>query len=154
MDVEEEELEFLIHQVWKNRCATTGLRIGGHAPLVLSRWDPEQPPTVSNLVLTTQAEASKLDKDGRAALTAEVCEYIDRRLLWARNVYEDDAFGSIKSLSASGEIGLSSASRVDRGATANEASGGSTSALVGSALAWFAVGALSATAVTRMVNRS
>lgn len=105
VNIDDEELEFLIHQVWKNRCATTGLRIGGHAPLVLSRWNVDAPPTVSNLILTTQAEAVKLDTLGRSeAIPRDVQNYITSRLLWARSVCQDEAFGRITTIKSDGEV--------------------------------------------------
>lgn len=104
VNIDDEELEFLIQQVWKNRCSVTGLRIGGHAPLVLSRWDVSAPATVSNLFLSTQAEATRYDESGRRAFSESTCDYISRRLEWAKLVYEDDMFGNIRSISNDGKI--------------------------------------------------
>lgn len=142
VDIDEEELEFLIHQVWKNRCATTGLRIGGHASLVLSRWDEHLPPTVSNLVLTTQAEAAKLEKVGHEAFSSDIRDYVLSRLLWARNVCEDDMFGNIRSLTKTGDIVQNSQRKIlpDKNSTAANCFGASCA----NPLMWCAFGAFGA----------
>lgn len=113
VNIDDEELEFLIQQVWKNRCATTGLRIGGHASLVLSRWNVDAAPSVSNLVLTTQAEATKLDELGpKSAFSESTFDYISKRLLWAKSVHEDDTFGNIRSIEPDGTVVLSKSSKL------------------------------------------
>lgn len=80
----------LFPQVWKNRCAATDRRIGGHAALVLSRWDATRPPEVGNLVLLTQTEASRLENEGQGAFSSDVQKKISQRLKWAASVFIDE----------------------------------------------------------------
>jgi tRNA A37 threonylcarbamoyladenosine dehydratase len=143
VNIDDEELEFLIQQVWRNRCATTNLRIGGHAAMVLSRWDVTKPPTVSNLIMTTQKEATRLDELGqRGAFSEEMCAYITKRLLWAQSVYEDDEFGNVRipSDSSVADTPASCALWSALPACCDLSAG------VYTALGWSAVGALCATA--------
>ena len=78
-------------QVWRGRCAATGRRIGGHAPLVLVRWLDALPPTPANLTLLVQAEAAKLEEHGPDSFSPEVKRRIIDRLDWARRVWDDEA---------------------------------------------------------------
>ncbi len=76
-------------KVWRNRCAISGRRIGGCAPLVLGRWNPEEHPNVGNLVLMTQSEAQKLELNGQGSVDKDIAIEINRRLTWAKSVFED-----------------------------------------------------------------
>jgi hypothetical protein len=76
--------------VWKNRCAATQRRIGGHSALVLSRWDASEPPEIWNLVLLTQAEAAKLEEIGQTAFPPEVAASITAKLGWAKRFLNYD----------------------------------------------------------------
>ena len=82
-------------QVWKTRCSVTGRRIGGSALMVLTRWDPSQPPTPYNLVLVQQnvaklIEASPLGGRGVESISSDVVERIEKRLQWSKDVCAND----------------------------------------------------------------
>ena len=47
-------------KVWRSRCAITSRKFGAKATLVLTRWDPEQPPSPYNLVLLMTTELDKM----------------------------------------------------------------------------------------------
>jgi hypothetical protein len=84
LDLDDEDFEFIVSQVWyiyhswtfhvvgqrgvqvwRNRCAVTGRKFGGHAPLVLTRWNASQAPTPYNMILLMQEAAAQLiDKGG------------------------------------------------------------------------------------------
>ena len=51
VDLDDDDIDFIVCQVWRSRCAITQRKFGGHATLVLTRWDANQPPTPYNLVL-------------------------------------------------------------------------------------------------------
>ena len=76
--------------MWKNRCAATQRRIGGHSALVLSRWNASEPPEIWNLVLLTQAEAAKLEEIGQSAFPPDIAAYITAKLRWAKQVLNYD----------------------------------------------------------------
>ena len=92
VDLDDEDMEFMIAQVWGSRCAVTGRRFGGHAPLMLVRWDRDAAPTVDNLVLMTKPFAEKVeagDKEGHrmpVCFEADIKGKIEGRLAWARVV--------------------------------------------------------------------
>ena len=65
VDIDDEDIEFIIAQVWGSRCAITGRRFGGHAPLMLVRWDRDLAPTVDNLVLMTKPYADKVEEESK-----------------------------------------------------------------------------------------
>ena len=50
----------MIAKVWRSRCAVTSRKFGAKATLVLTRWDPEQPPSPYNLVLLMTTELDKM----------------------------------------------------------------------------------------------
>ena len=58
-------------------------KIGGHAPLILTRWYPDQPPVPYNLVLMQRPYAMLLEEGGHASLPEECRERIEDRLRWA-----------------------------------------------------------------------
>ena len=59
--MDEDDIEFVIRQVWGSRCCITQKRLGCHYPFTLARWDESLPPTVGNIVLITQGELTKLE---------------------------------------------------------------------------------------------
>jgi len=89
IDLDDEDIEFIVQQMWGSRCAVTNRRFGGHLTLTLTRWDPNHAPTAANLVLMMQDQAEKLLvlKDSREALFGEaVVERIETRLRWAKQL--------------------------------------------------------------------
>jgi tRNA A37 threonylcarbamoyladenosine dehydratase len=93
LDFDEDDLELVVQQIWGARCAVTGRRFGGHAPLCLTRWDPKQPPVLDNLVLLAQGPMEQLlsaDGDGRQCFSEEVISSIEETLAWARDSFQDE----------------------------------------------------------------
>ena len=90
LDIDDDELEFVVHQVWRGRCAVTDRRIGGNTALVLTRWVADQSPTVYNLVLVAPhiAEALSSPRGAEGVITVEQSEVIRSRLAWARQQYD------------------------------------------------------------------
>ena len=84
VNLDDEDLEFIVHTIWKSRCAVNGKRFGGHDSLVLTRWDPALEPTCTNLVLVSQSGLSVLENKGIQGLPSEVQANIAKRLEWAK----------------------------------------------------------------------
>lgn len=108
VDVDDEDIEFIIAQVWGSRCAVTLRRFGGHAPLQLVRWRRDLPPSIDNLVLMTKPLVDKVeahDKEHPTEMTPtcfdeDTTARIQARLAWARSVV-----GADSALSGSGSGG-------------------------------------------------
>lgn len=101
INLDDEDIEFIVQQVWKSRCAVTQKRFGGHIMLTLTRWHAHLPPTRDNLVLIMQDEAAKLAEQGSSAFPVETVERIESRLAWAREVLRrDDEFDNQEGLMA------------------------------------------------------
>lgn len=62
VNLDDADLEFIVRQVWGNRCALTQNRLGSHHPFTLARWNPDLPPTVDNVILITSGELIKLER--------------------------------------------------------------------------------------------
>lgn len=77
VQIDGDDVEYLL-EVWRNRCAVTGDRLG--TVLELARWDMSQPSTCNNLVLMGASALQKFDKDGRAAVPKDVQARIEARL--------------------------------------------------------------------------
>lgn len=89
INVDDDDVEFIVQQIWHSRCAVTNRRFGGHISLTLTRWDPNQPPTPYNLVLMMQNEAATLAEKGPSAFTEEIQKKIMGRLAYAKTICED-----------------------------------------------------------------
>ena len=89
INIDDDDVEFIVQQVWKSRCAITQKRFGGHIILTLTRWDATKPPTPDNLVLMMQNEADKLATKGKEAFPEDKVQKITARLAWAKQVCED-----------------------------------------------------------------
>lgn len=82
--VDLDDVEYLMAEVWRNRCAVNGDRLG--TVLELVRWDISKPSDFSNLVLMGTKAVENFDKayekcgDGRMSIPAEVREKIEARL--------------------------------------------------------------------------
>jgi hypothetical protein len=87
IDLDDEDIEFIVQQVWNMRCAVTTRRFGGHIILTLTRWDILQPPTPYNLVLMMQDEAIKFANNGKSIFDETISTKIEERLAWAKRVY-------------------------------------------------------------------
>jgi tRNA threonylcarbamoyladenosine dehydratase len=62
VSLDDDDLEFLIRQVWGSRCALSQNRLGSHHAFTLARWNPDRPPAVDNLILVTQGALTKLER--------------------------------------------------------------------------------------------
>lgn len=90
IDIDDDDIDFIVRQVWKSRCAVTNRKFGGHSALALTRWDESKDPTPYNLVLMLPEEVLKIGDSGKAHLSASVVESINSRLKWAQTVYAED----------------------------------------------------------------
>ena len=92
LNIDDEDIEFVVGQVWGSRCALTLKRFGGHAPLVMIRWNRTKPVAPDNLVLMLSSKAAALveaESNGDLSETptvfgAEETLRIEKRLEWAR----------------------------------------------------------------------
>ena len=96
--LDEEDIEFVVGQVWGSRCAVTGKRFGGHQGLVMVRWRRDEEPNADNLVLMVANLAQQVEEEDASAkeqglstpqcacFTPEVLAKIEKRLSWARTV--------------------------------------------------------------------
>jgi hypothetical protein len=60
--------------------------MGGHAPLILTRWFADRPPHPFNLVLLMRPYALELEEKGHDAFPPEARQRIEDRLQWAEEV--------------------------------------------------------------------
>ena len=79
-----DDVEYLLGEVWRNRCAVNGDRLG--TVLELVRWDASKPSDSSNLVLMGSKALKKFDEafakcgDGRESVPADARKKIEARL--------------------------------------------------------------------------
>ena len=95
IQIDPDDVEYLMAELWRNRCALTGERLG--TSLELYRWDKTTPATPNNLVLMCQKAAQKFEADfeklgdGRKGVDEDVRKKVDARLamcvLGAENEY-------------------------------------------------------------------
>merc|ERR1712194_580996 len=84
IQIDPDDVEYLMAELWKNKCALSGERLG--TALELHRWDKTRPATPNNLVLMAQRAALKFEKDfkelgdGRDGVDADVRERIEGRM--------------------------------------------------------------------------
>ena len=86
MDLDDDDIEFIVQQVWHTRCAVTGRKIGGHAPMVITRWHLDKPLSPYNLVLMQRTLSQQLEQEGQTCFSPEIVESINQRLAWAEQV--------------------------------------------------------------------
>ena len=86
LDIDDDDIEFIVQQVWHSRCAITGRKFGGHAQLILVRWNEKELPSPSNLVLLMQPYADAMVKGDMSFLKDDALNRINMRLLWAKAV--------------------------------------------------------------------
>jgi len=83
-----DDVEYLLAEVWRNRCAVNGDRLG--TVLELVRWDVGKPSDSSNLVLMGQKALQKFDEafaqngDGRESVPVDIRKKIEARLASTR----------------------------------------------------------------------
>jgi tRNA A37 threonylcarbamoyladenosine dehydratase len=90
IDLDDEDLELIVSQIWRGRCAVTGRKFGGHSTSQLTRWRADKAPTPFNLVLMLPNELAKVENGGIDSFSADVVARIDARLAWAEETYGDD----------------------------------------------------------------
>lgn len=61
VQIDPDDIDYLMAELWKNRCAISGDRLG--TVLELYRWDKKRPATPNNLVLMSIRTATKFEKD-------------------------------------------------------------------------------------------
>eukprot|EP00578_Thalassiosira_sp_NH16_P013235 CAMPEP_0181125970 /NCGR_PEP_ID=MMETSP1071-20121207/27352_1 /TAXON_ID=35127 /ORGANISM="Thalassiosira sp., Strain NH16" /LENGTH=533 /DNA_ID=CAMNT_0023211485 /DNA_START=12 /DNA_END=1611 /DNA_ORIENTATION=+ len=94
IQIDPDDVEYLMAELWKNRCALSGERLG--TVLELHRWDVGRPATPNNLVLMSVKSAQKFERDfdelgdGREGVDAEVRRKVDARLAMCILDAEDD----------------------------------------------------------------
>lgn len=94
IQIDPDDVEYLMAELWKNKCALSGERLG--TVLELYRWDMQRPATPNNLVLMSSKSAQKFERDfkelgdGRKGLDAEVQARVERRLAMCVLDAEDD----------------------------------------------------------------
>lgn len=96
-NIDEDDIEFIVQQVWQGRCCVTAKRFGGHAPLVLTRWNAMLPVSPHNMVLMIQTSADLLLKAANVGpdglpicFPADVTQKISARLTWAKALCSDE----------------------------------------------------------------
>lgn len=72
LSIDDEDVEFVITQMWNNRCAITNKRFGGHDTLQLIRWRRDELPHPGNLVLITRSNAMKVLAEENAPVDAKI----------------------------------------------------------------------------------
>lgn len=82
IQVDADDVEYLL-EVWRNRCAITGDRLG--ATLELARWDLSKPSVCQNLILLSKAAMMKFDQNGgKDSVPKNIQEIIEARLRTCR----------------------------------------------------------------------
>lgn len=150
----DEDVEFVVQQVWNSRCAITHRRFGGHIMLTLTRWHADEPASAYNLVLIMQNEAAKLaenhgNPDG--VFPPEVIAKINKRLQWAKRVYCEEImpldFGPVELYLQRNQPSSPAAASAAASSLTSHATGGSASWWMMPALV-AVVASAAATAVT------
>lgn len=84
VQIDPDDVEYLMAELWKNKCALSGERLG--TTLELYRWDRSRPATPNNLVLMSVKSAQKFEKDfeelgdGREGVVPDVRRKVEARL--------------------------------------------------------------------------
>lgn len=84
VQIDPDDVEYLMAELWRNRCALSGERLG--TSLELYRWDKTKPATPNNLVLMCLKSAQKFEADfeqlgdGRIGVDDDIRKKIDARL--------------------------------------------------------------------------
>ena len=84
VQIDSDDVEYLMAELWKNKCAVSGERLG--AALELYRWDKRRPAAPNNLVLMSAKAAQKFETDfaergdGREGVEPEVRRRVEARL--------------------------------------------------------------------------
>jgi hypothetical protein len=79
--IDGDDVEYLM-EIWRNRCAVTGDRLG--TVLELVRWDMTKASTCDNIVLMGLSALQKYEAGGKSAFSAEIQSTIHARLALCR----------------------------------------------------------------------
>ena len=94
VQIDPDDVEYLMAELWKNKCAISGDRLG--TVLELYRWDMTKPATPNNLVLLSVKSAQKFERDfeeigdGRKGVDDTIRAKIEKRLAMCVLDAEDD----------------------------------------------------------------
>ena len=80
LQVDLDEIHFLLTEIWQNKCAVSGERVG--TVLSLARWDISKPSIANNLVLMGNQALKTFDNSGKNAFGEKVVARIEMRLKW------------------------------------------------------------------------
>jgi len=134
--LDDDDIEFIVGQIWGSRCAISGKRFGGHQRLVLMRWNRSKGPEPDNLVLMIDNYAKMIedeeknwsnnDKEKKENFTPkcfhnDILIKINNKLQWASTVVNGDNYNDNSN-------GNSPKARIARG---EDISNGSISSVVG-----------------------
>jgi len=87
VEVDTDDVEYLMAELWRNRCLISGDRLGTQLELI--KWDIKKKATLSNLVLMSAKGMKKFkEAGGKEGIDAQVRERIEARLELARRVEE------------------------------------------------------------------
>lgn len=84
IQIDPDDVDYIMTELWKNRCALSKERLG--SVLELHRWDKRRPATPNNLVLMSIKPATKFENDfeelgdGREGVDAAVRKKVEARL--------------------------------------------------------------------------
>ena len=83
IQIDPDDVEYLMAELWKNQCAISGERLG--TSLELHRWDKTRPAAPNNLILMSMKSAQKFEDDfeklgdGRDGVDADTRKKIEAR---------------------------------------------------------------------------
>lgn len=80
LQVDLDEISYLLTEIWQNKCVVSGKRVG--TVLALARWDISKPSIASNLVLMGNQALKKFDNSGKSVFGEKVVAKIEMRLKW------------------------------------------------------------------------
>ena len=78
VQIDSDDVEYLLGEVWRNRCAATGARLG--AVMELVRWDLTKPSNCQNIVLLSAKAIKKFDEEGKDCFSTDIIRSIEKRL--------------------------------------------------------------------------
>lgn len=82
VQIDGDDIEYLL-EVWRNRCAVTGDRLG--TVLELTRWDLTRPSTCNNIVLMGASALRNFETNGKSTIPEDVQARIEARLKACRS---------------------------------------------------------------------
>ena len=86
VQIDDDDVEYLM-EVWRNRCAVTGDRLG--TVLELVRWDMSRPSNCNNIIIMGASALQKFEAKGKPSIPQDIQREINARLASCRA----DAYG-------------------------------------------------------------